>query len=1195
LPPSPTSSSPSPIPAGVRIIGWDGQANTQIGLRTVPLDRLPLPPIPAGHQTTVVYMFSFGKVGGGVPQNASGTRVPIPVTFPNTVGAYPGQQVELWYYNEAPDGSRPNQWETYGLGTVSNDGRLIVSNPGVGIPQFCCGAGYVRTPPPPQNTPPDETAKDPCPDCQAQKQRADPVEASSGIFLHVQTDLRVTGRLPLPLTRVYRTNDPTVGPFGIGTSTGYDASLRQKTTDLVILFLPGNYKSRWTRQTDGSFTVEDKPSKRGARLTKQTDTTWTLRYKDGRTWRFNAAGWLTSQQDRNGNVVWVGRDSQNRISVLREPGGRELTFAYGGTDTKIQSVADPLGRQVRYQYDGSNRLTQVTDPAGGTWQYTYDPSHRMLTVTNPRSILQTQNTYDAAGRVETQTLADGGVTRFAYTVVAGTVVATTITDPAGASRRSRFAGGYARERIDAGGQSQTLVRAVGTNLLQAQTDPLGRTTRFTTDAAGNITQVTDPLGQEWRTTYDPTFTVPLTRTDPLQQTTTFAYDPKGNLTAVTDPLTQTTTLAYTATGDLLSITDALDQTTTFARDAAENLTATTDPLGHRTERTFDGVSRLLTITDPTGAVTRLTYDALDRVVAVTDPLHGVTGFTYDPLGNLLTVTDAKGQTTTHTYDAMNRLLTRTDALSRSERFTYDLNGNLKTATDRKGQVTTHTYDAQNRRIRTDSADGTSITYAFDPVGRLVSATDSVTGPITLAYDTLNRLTSEVTPQGAVGYGYDAVSRRIAMQASGLQPVTYGYDATSRLTRVTQGAQTAGLAYDPASRRMSLTLPNGITVEYQYDEASRLVGQVYRSNSGILGDLTYSYAANGNRIGTGGSFARTLVPASVSGSAYDQANQQLTFGATTQTFDANGNRLTQTNANGTTTHIWDARNRLIALTGPTISATFIYDALGRRTTKTLNGQSTSFLYDGLDAVKQSGPEGDTSYLRTLAIDEIVARADTSGTTTYITDTLGSTVALTDSIGAPVTMYTTAPFGETAVSGVPSPNPFQFTGRENDGTGLYYSRARYYDPSGARYISEDPIGFSGGDPNFYGYVWNSPLRWIDPLGLASIGSRPLDAKGIPFNGHFRIHHDQIWYDDGQNSGFFDDDSIRPDKRYDRQAYDFRRDPRYYDDVLMREAERNVQRNWDMDWRLLDNNCQHYTDTVRKEYDRLKRERGLRQLMK
>jgi RHS repeat-associated protein len=232
---------------------------------------------------------------------------------------------------------------------------------------------------------------------------------------------------------------------------------------------------------------------------------------------------------------------------------------------------------------------------------------------------------------------------------------------------------------------------------------------------------------------------------------------------------------------------------------------------------------------------------------------------------------------------------------------------------------------------------------------------------------------------------------------------------------------------------------------------------------------------------------------------------------------------------------------------------------------------------------------------LAIDEALARTDAGGTVHVLGDALGSSVALATAGGTLTTTYSYEPFGRTETTGTPSGNTFRFTGREHDGTGLYYYRARYYDPTRSRFISEDPIGLAGGDLNLFARVGNNPLNWIDPLGLARIGSRPLDSKWIPFNGYWRLRHDQIWYDDGQSSGFFDDDTLRSDRKYPREAYDIRRDPRYYDDALMREAERSVLRGWDMDWRWRDNNCQDYVDAVRDKYERLKHERELRQLMK
>jgi RHS repeat-associated protein len=76
---------------------------------------------------------------------------------------------------------------------------------------------------------------------------------------------------------------------------------------------------------------------------------------------------------------------------------------------------------------------------------------------------------------------------------------------------------------------------------------------------------------------------------------------------------------------------------------------------------------------------------------------------------------------------------------------------------------------------------------------------------------------------------------------------------------------------------------------------------------------------------------------------------------------------------------------------------------------------------------------------------------------------------------------------AITGEPGDNPFQYIGRENDGTGLYYYRARYYSPELQRFISEDPVGFMGGS-NFYVYVANNPVNWLDPLGLIHYTGRP-----------------------------------------------------------------------------------------------------------
>lgn len=124
-------------------------------------------------------------------------------------------------------------------------------------------------------------------------------------------------------------------------------------------------------------------------------------------------------------------------------------------------------------------------------------------------------------------------------------------------------------------------------------------------------------------------------------------------------------------------------------------------------------------------------------------------------------------------------------------------------------------------------------------------------------------------------------------------------------------------------------------------------------------------------------------------------------------------------------------------------------------------------------------GITKYQNGLGIDNKLKLTNAGSGKYFLQDHLGSTVGLTDSSGTITSSAGYDSFGN------PTGNlttRYQYTGREYDPlTGLHYYRARWYDSNLGRFISEDPIGFGGGDINWYGYVRNSPLRFIDPLGL------------------------------------------------------------------------------------------------------------------
>ncbi len=404
-------------------------------------------------------------------------------------------------------------------------------------------------------------------------------------------------------------------------------------------------------------------------------------------------------------------------------------------------------------------------------------------------------------------------------------------------------------------------------------------------------------------------------------------------------------------------------------------------------------------------------------------------------------------------------------------------------------MTTYSYDALNRRTKATYQDGTSTISTYDAGNRItqvqeMDATNTVTATITRIYDGLDRLTEEVTPQGQIDYTYDTASRRTSMTVAGQTAVTYGYDNANRLTTITQGTNTVTIGYDDADRRTSLTLPNGNSLTYTYDAASQLTAITYKQGGTTIGDLAYTYDAAGNRIKVGGAFARVTIPPALTTVSYNANNQQTTFGTNTLTYDLDGNLATVTEAGNTATYTWNARNQLTGISVTGYSASFAYDSFGRRTGKTINGTTTNYVYDGLNPVQEKNGSTVTANLLTgLGIDEFFTRTDAAGSRALLPDALGSTVALGDGAGTLQTQYTYEPFGYATAAGQANSSSYKYTGREDDGSGLFYYRARYYHPRLQRFIAEDPIGFLGGDFNVYGYVRNSPTMLVDPDGLTA----------------------------------------------------------------------------------------------------------------
>ena len=224
---------------------------------------------------------------------------------------------------------------------------------------------------------------------------------------------------------------------------------------------------------------------------------------------------------------------------------------------------------------------------------------------------------------------------------------------------------------------------------------------------------------------------------------------------------------------------------------------------------------------------------------------------------------------------------------------------------------------------------------------------------------------------------------------------------------------------------------------------------------------------------------------VTSAAYNNRNWLTLYGPPETdpivvTHDDNGNMT----SNGTIIYGWDAENRLVSVGqagGGTPVATFAYDGQGRRVSKTAGSDTRTYLFDGHQlAEERLSTGGATKYFDGPGIDQHLGSQTSLGVVSYFaSDHLGSVTDVARSNGVITLTRQYDPWGNLLSGG--STRGYAFTGREWDAeTGLYYYRARYYDPKIGRFITQDPIGFAGG-VNLYTYVNNNPVRYADPLGL------------------------------------------------------------------------------------------------------------------
>jgi len=489
-------------------------------------------------------------------------------------------------------------------------------------------------------------------------------------------------------------------------------------------------------------------------------------------------------------------------------------------------------------------------------------------------------------------------------------------------------------------------------------------------------------------------------------------------------------------------------------------------------------NRLATVILPSGETINYEYNSVGRVESETTKsaaglVTSIVTYTYGNGGNVKTVT-SDNDTTTYHYDSLTGALSGIDYPDGSGiTYTYDLLGRVK------GQ--TEWASASGARYVTS--------YGYDAFGNLATVTDPVNGVTQMVYDDANRLKQRILPDGKV-------------------TTTYEYDGLDRVKSIVhkndRGEVLASVSYE----RIGIGEPTKITREdssyvlLEYDESLRVKKESYYDASGMLQDeTTYTYDAAGKRL---------VQSSSVKGdSAFNyQAGYQLdTVSEVGETenydYDANG-RLTLIERDGETLSLrHDTGDRLTEVENQTNGETiqYIYDGQGNRVKAVEGSQERRFLVtptggsglESTDLMADASGNLITNYIYSGGSSPFM-RLDASGNPIYyLTDGMGSVIGLADGTGQEVGDFRYDSFGNLrSASGAANAGAmggdFRFQGQwlESE-SGLYYFRARNYDPKTGLFLSRDPVDIIEMEPesfNPYQFVYNNPHVYSDPTGMITM---------------------------------------------------------------------------------------------------------------
>ncbi|MFD1887611.1 RHS repeat-associated core domain-containing protein, partial [Paenibacillus wenxiniae] len=384
---------------------------------------------------------------------------------------------------------------------------------------------------------------------------------------------------------------------------------------------------------------------------------------------------------------------------------------------------------------------------------------------------------------------------------------------------------------------------------------------------------------------------------------------------------------------------------------------------------------------------------------------------------------------------------------------------------------------------------TSTSDKLDRVTSLSSIATDYAARLDASYDPLDRVASQTSTLNGTSfltnYGYDK-SRLVQIQTNGAQ------------TRTTAATANVNYAYTPSGQVQRITFPtlsDGTTLQENmtYDLMNRLTRVSNTKGESTLSVYSYQYDNNGNIISVTEQVKDGTLQTSTY--SYDKLSRltgvKRADGTETQySYDLRGNRLTQKDTRDlpdekAANYRYDLQNTLISVTKDSVKTALNYLPDGLRWKKTNGSQVTQYSYNGADQVigDQTSNGTISSYIRG---DRVLVKKDLTNQKDYyyLYNGHGDVVQMVGTDGSLVNSYQYDEWGNLTQQKETVANEFKYAGETYDAeTGLYYLKARYYDPSMGRFINEDTVEGKISNPlssNLYTYVENKPVNMIDPTG-------------------------------------------------------------------------------------------------------------------